>query len=159
MTISIFEKIGKYKLQELIDNSNNYKEILEKVGLSVIGNNYKTLKEYILKFNIDTSGIEKRRTKSMTHTIYTKEFFIESLKNGTCTLKPSRILKKLIEYNIKEYRCEECGISEWNGKEIILELHHKDGKHSNNKLENLQILCPNCHSQTENFRYKNRKND
>ena len=65
----------------------------------------------------------------------------------------------MIQYNIKEYNCEKCGLSKWNGEDIILELHHKNGNHSDNHLDNLEMLCPNCHSQTENFRTKNIKKD
>lgn len=53
-------------------------------------------------------------------------------------------------------RCEECGINEYNGKPITLEIHHIDGNNQNHVLNNLQVLCPNCHSQTHNFRVKNR---
>lgn len=58
----------------------------------------------------------------------------------------------------KERRCEECeGKEEWNGKPLSLQLHHVDGDKHNNSLSNLSILCPNCHSQTSNFRWKNTK--
>ena len=63
----------------------------------------------------------------------------------------------LVNEGVKEYKCEICGISNWNGKYITLVLHHIDGEHSNNKLENLQILCPNCHSQTANYAGKSSK--
>ena len=59
--------------------------------------------------------------------------------------------KRLFKEHIKENKCEICGITEWNNKPIICQLHHKDGNHLNNNLENLQILCPNCHSQTDNY--------
>ena len=52
--------------------------------------------------------------------------------------------------------CEECGVKSWNGKELNMELHHIDGNRTNHLLENLQLLCLNCHSQTENFRAKNK---
>lgn len=58
---------------------------------------------------------------------------------------------------IREWKCECCGLTEWNGKELSLEIHHIDGDHYNNILDNLQILCPNCHSQTYNWRSKNIK--
>lgn len=63
----------------------------------------------------------------------------------------SHILKqKLIRDGIKEHRCERCGLTTWNNQPIPLELHHKDGDHYNNNLDNLEILCPNCHSQENN---------
>ena len=63
------------------------------------------------------------------------------------TYVKSHVLKlKLIRDGIKEEKCEICGISSWQGEKLPLELHHKDGDHYNNNLENLQILCPNCHS-------------
>ena len=58
----------------------------------------------------------------------------------------------------REYKCEICGISEWQNKPITLEVHHIDGNQANNTRLNLKLLCPNCHSQTENYRQNNRKN-
>ena len=54
--------------------------------------------------------------------------------------------------------CQECGMSEWRGNPLILEMHHIDGDNTNNKRENLTLLCPNCHSQTENWRGNKNKN-
>lgn len=54
-------------------------------------------------------------------------------------------------------KCEDCGLFDWRNKPIALEVHHLDGDSSNNKSENLRLLCPNCHSQTDNFRFKGRK--
>ncbi len=65
-----------------------------------------------------------------------------------------KLRKKLIEDGIKKNECELCGLNEWLGKPITLELHHVDGNRYNNKLENLQILCPNCHSLTPNHSKK-----
>ena len=49
-----------------------------------------------------------------------------------------------------------CGITEWNNKKIVLELEHKDGNSENNDLVNLELLCPNCHSQTPTYKAKNK---
>ena len=57
---------------------------------------------------------------------------------------------------VKAYRCEKCGLTEWQGEKIPLEVHHIDGNRRNNDLSNLQLLCPNCHSLTDNYRSKNR---
>ena len=56
---------------------------------------------------------------------------------------------------LKGHQCEKCGNTKWLEQQIILEVHHKDGDHLNNVLENLELLCPNCHALTENWRGKN----
>jgi len=65
-------------------------------------------------------------------------------------------LKNLIISN-KGYKCEICNIRDWNSNKICLEIDHIDGNNQNNLLENLRLLCPNCHSQTSTFRGKNIK--
>ena len=55
------------------------------------------------------------------------------------------------------YACAWCGISEWQGKPLVLHLDHANGIHNDNRLVNLRLLCPNCHSQTET--YSNRRRD
>jgi 5-methylcytosine-specific restriction endonuclease McrA len=69
----------------------------------------------------------------------------------------SKLLPRLVKEGYKSYNCESCGISEYNGKPISLEVNHIDGNNGNHKLENLQILCPNCHSQTDTYRSKKLK--
>ena len=67
-----------------------------------------------------------------------------------------RLKKRIVlEQNGK---CNHCGIKEWNGKPLTLELEHKDGNNQNNIRENLEAICPNCHSQTDTWRGKNKKN-
>ncbi|MBP3629977.1 MAG: HNH endonuclease [Clostridia bacterium] len=68
----------------------------------------------------------------------------------------TKLKMRLFNEGVKEYKCEKCGISEWNGEHITLEIHHINGNHKDNRLENLQILCPNCHSQTINFNGKSK---
>jgi HNH endonuclease len=58
---------------------------------------------------------------------------------------------RLIKEGLKQNCCERCGLSEWRGGALTLALHHVNGERTDNRLGNLQLLCPNCHSQTENF--------
>jgi 5-methylcytosine-specific restriction endonuclease McrA len=72
------------------------------------------------------------------------------------TLSFGRLRRRIIlEQNGK---CNHCGIDKWNDKPIVLELEHIDGNHSNNERENLEAICPNCHSQTDTWRGKNKTN-
>ena len=62
---------------------------------------------------------------------------------------------RLIAAGLLENSCEECGISEWRDGPLSLELHHRNGEKHDNRLENLALLCPNCHSQTDSWGGKN----
>jgi hypothetical protein len=69
----------------------------------------------------------------------------------------THVKQRLIAAGIKEDRCEQCGITSWRGRRLSLALHHVNGDGHDNRLENLQLLCPNCHSQTENYGARNRR--
>lgn len=62
-----------------------------------------------------------------------------------------KLKKRLIRENIFENKCSCCGIDKWQGKEIALQLDHISGDNSDHRKENLRLLCPNCHSQTETW--------
>jgi DNA-binding transcriptional ArsR family regulator len=64
---------------------------------------------------------------------------------------------RLLAEGLKSNECERCGISEWRGSPLSLALHHVNGDGRDNRLENLMLLCPNCHSQTENFAGRGRR--
>jgi Homeodomain-like domain/HNH endonuclease len=63
---------------------------------------------------------------------------------------------RLLLAGIKESRCERCGLTEWHGRPLSLELHHINGDGLDNRLENLLLLCPNCHSQTDTWGGRNK---
>jgi len=83
---------------------------------------------------------------------------LEKIKSSTKKVN-GKILRRLLLEKRKQLFCEECKIPEiYNGKPFTMETHHKDGDNTNNKEENLQVLCPTCHSQTITFRGRNIKN-
>jgi len=67
------------------------------------------------------------------------------------------IKQRLLRHGLKEHRCEECGLTDWRGRPLPLALHHVNGDRRDNRLENLLLLCGNCHSQTDTFAGRNRK--
>jgi DNA-binding CsgD family transcriptional regulator len=71
------------------------------------------------------------------------------------TTSRSHLKRRLIKAGLKQDRCERCGIGEWQGKPLSLQLHHKNGDGSDNRLRNLEFLCANCHSQTETWGGRN----
>jgi hypothetical protein len=89
-----------------------------------------------------------------------QKFNLEDILSGKHPqYSTSHLSKRLIREGLKEYKCECCGISDWNGMKISLELNHKNGDNSNHTLSNLELLCPNCHSQTDTYRNKRGKGE
>jgi HNH endonuclease len=67
------------------------------------------------------------------------------------------VKRRILAAGLAEGRCEECGIEDWRGKPLELDLHHRNGDRDDNRLENLALLCPNCHRQTDTFGVRNRR--
>ena len=81
---------------------------------------------------------------------------MEDILSGNVTIRSTYHLKtRLLKEGIKEYKCENCENTEWLGASIPLELHHINGNNLDNRLENLQLLCPNCHAFTDTYRVNN----
>lgn len=136
----------KQRVESAVQKANSYSEVLRILEIPVHGRNADTLKRKIEEYNLDTTHFTFRNKEGKNS--YTKA----SQYLGTDKVITTYKLKlKLLEEGIKENKCERCGLTEWLGKPITCQLHHIDGNSSNNSLENLQMLCPNCHSQTENF--------
>jgi len=64
---------------------------------------------------------------------------------------------RLLAAGLKVNRCEACGVESWLERPLVMALHHINGDNCDNRLENLQLLCPNCHSQTENYSGRNKR--
>ncbi len=126
--------------------------VLRQLGLRPIGGNYKTVHRLIREYGLDTShftgqgwnvGLGFKPKQSVTD----EEIFVEN-SDYRCSWRLRERYKKAAKIN----HCEVCGLTEWMGKPIPLEIHHINGKNTDNRMENLQLLCPNCHALTSNYR-------
>jgi transposase-like protein len=79
----------------------------------------------------------------------------ELLVIGRAQTNRGHLKRRLIDAGLKEDRCERCGISEWQGRPLMMELHHRNGRKNDNRLRNLELLCGNCHSQTHTWGGRN----
>jgi len=149
----------KYTEEEFkltLKESYSIRELIIKLGLKPAGGNYDVAKRRIRDLNLDTSHFTQKKPKGRYNNarIPTEDLLIKDSKSGITTHK---LKLRLIEEGYFERKCYECGLKEWNGHPIPIELEHKNGDRYDNRLDNLSILCPNCHALTETYRGKNKR--
>jgi len=132
-------------------------QVLRRLGLRAAGGNYEQVKMRINSLQLDTrhwTGQAHLRGKSNPHV--RKHPLKSILRRGTY-YQSNKLRKRLLRDGVLEPRCSSCGGVEWMGKSIPLELDHVDGDKTNNQLENIRLICPNCHALTPTYRGKNTK--
>lgn len=142
-----WEKFSKEEIGQFVKDSTSYAQLARKVGYDVklgSGSAYRAVHQMVDELDLDTSHFIGQG--------WNKDNFDYSRFCYGKSIKTARALPAIAA--LRGYKCECCGLSEWMGKEITLEVHHKDGDSLNNELDNLQLLCPNCHSMTDNWRGK-----
>jgi len=144
-------------LIDIVKNSRTYSDVLRALGKSVIGgNSFTNLQKKLNELKIDYSHFvgrgHSKGKKYENKKVPINDYLSNKRKINSYCLK-----RRLIKDGIKIHKCEDCENYEWKDSLIPLELHHKDGDKFNNNLDNLILLCPNCHAFTVNYRAKNRK--
>ena len=150
-------KYTKELLEENVKDCYSFAELCRRLGLKPEGSNPKTLRKKMDEFGVDYSHFTGQAwNKNPENPVYRGKYLPKLCEHSS--LSSANVKELVYRLGLKENKCEnpECGISEWQGKPIICELHHINGDSTDNRIENLQILCPNCHSQTDNFRSRNR---
>lgn len=123
------------------------------------GRRYHRTKKYAKKLNLDIEEKKNQFRYFKSGPRPDKRIDLDKILSGNhSNYQTNNLRKRLFEAGKKQKKCEKCGISEWLGETAPLELHHINGDSRDHRFENLKILCPNCHAQTDNYR-KNQKNE
>jgi HNH endonuclease len=135
-------------------------QVAGKLGCNMTGGGYITLKTAAKDLGLDDNhmtgqgwNVGLKFNPSKGQTIALSDILVEDSTYRTIW----RLKLRLLREGILEYRCYVCGLTEWNGKPITLQLDHINGVNLDHRIENLRLLCPNCHSQTETFAGRNKK--
>lgn len=140
------------KLKEAIEISSSLSEVIRYLGLCHSSTTYKTIKNRIqsLNINLDHWPKHKREFKA-------SKDIDDIISNKVSYTHTHNLKNKLLKQGLLINKCSVCGIDSWMNKSISLQLDHINGIKLDNSLENLRLLCPNCHSQTTNYSGKKNK--
>ncbi|MFI9822372.1 HNH endonuclease signature motif containing protein [Streptomyces sp. NPDC052013] len=163
--VSHFEREGakwtRAVLEPVVAKSTSVNEVLRRLGLEVVGGHHTNISRRIKAYGIDTSHFtpvvrtERQRHNQRRRTA--AEILVEDTSEHAMRVPSSRLKRAMHELGGEE-RCALCGIEAvWLGEPLPLEVDHIDGNWRNNRIENLRLLCPNCHSTTDGYRGRSKR--
>lgn len=148
----------KTQLKEAVEKSFSYRQVLIKLGLREAGGNYYQLKKYLTHYKFDTSHFRGYAWNKGFKIPREAVIPLEAILVKQSSFQTFKLKKRLFAVGLKAQNCEECG---WAKKTedgyLPLELDHINGDHSDHRLENLRVLCPNCHSLKPTYRGRKNK--
>jgi len=150
------------KLLQVVSKSSSLADVLRNIGLDAGSTHYRALKARLFSEDIDINHIKlgkhSNRGRDHSHIVYTDKVPLEECLVEHSTYGRGILKHRLLECGLLKNECYECGLLPyWNNKPITLRIDHINGVSDDNRLENLRILCPNCHTQTDTFGYKRGK--
>jgi hypothetical protein len=158
LLLGISMKLKKYtenQLCEAIKISYSYRETLIKLNVSAAGGNYSILKKAIKCLDLDISHFTHQgwsKGKKISNRYVSFNAYIQT----STSIQSYKAKNKLLREKILEYICSNCNLTEWLDGPMPLELDHINGDRNDYRLENLRLLCPNCHALTSTYRGKNK---
>jgi Zn finger protein HypA/HybF involved in hydrogenase expression len=150
--------VDKDILEKSVSKAESFNQVIIDLKQQNISISFKRLFKLIKFYELSTKHFLGKSSLKARKKLEKEEFILECLTNNS-KHAAYNIKSKILHFEILEYICNSCGQnSEWNNKKLVLHLHHKNGNDNDNRLDNLEFLCPNCHSQTETYcRSKSKK--
>jgi hypothetical protein len=146
------------QLENAVRDSYSYRRVLNKLGLREAGGNYAQIKKYIAEYKLDIKHFKGQGWNAGMKGIGKPIVPLEIILVKDSSFQSFKLKKRLFAAGLKSEQCEEC---DWNkiseDGRLPLEIDHINGNSRDNRLENLRILCPNCHSLKPTHRGRNRR--
>lgn len=158
--VGIPRKWSEDQLRVAVTESVSVAQVIRKLGLAVAGGSYGTVVHHVAVLGLDISHftgqawVGTRTSSAAPNGKYT----LETIFCEGSTFPTSKLLQVILREGYRERRCESCGNDAWLGLPIAIEVDHANGVRDDHRLDNLRLLCPNCHAQTPTWRGRaNRK--
>jgi len=150
-----YRKYTKEILEPIVKESISIQEVVKRLGKAQAGGTHSNIKKRIKEFEIDISHFLGQKANSGKNHKggYKKRQANEILilrKENSYREKHYLLTRALLEIS-RKYKCYICWIYEWQGKKLVLQIEHKNGNPTDDRAENLEFICPNCHSQTDTY--------
>ncbi|MGH2655836.1 MAG: HNH endonuclease signature motif containing protein [Actinomycetota bacterium] len=135
--------------------SRSVTRVLARLGIPWSGSRHRTMKLLLERLGVETSHFVGQGWRKGTSSPVVAARPLEDVLVVGRRVQSNHLKERLIREGFKRRRCELCEREDWNGRPIPLELDHVNGRRDDNRLENLRIVCPNCHAQTGTYRGRN----
>jgi hypothetical protein len=147
-----YTQYTKEGLELAVKNALCISDVLRNLNLVVHGGNHSYIKSRLSFFKIDTShfqNVQATRINGARKRKSPQEYLVKRVSGDSST---HALKLRILRDKVKPHECEHCHNTIWQGKPIPLELHHLNGDRLDNRLENIRLVCPNCHALTSNYR-------
>jgi len=136
----------------------SYRQVLTRLGLREAGGNYEQVKKYLIEYKLDIAHFKGRGWNAGLRGVGVARIPLEKILAKGTYFQSFKLKKRLFTANLKPKHCEECGWAVQTPDGYLpLELDHINGDRHDNRLENLRVLCPNCHSLKPTHRGRRKK--